>query len=121
MKALTIWQPWASLIIIGAKPREFRPRSFLRYIGPPKVGERIAIHSAMRPIRRDEVVQLKVDLGMRRMGTTASAARRRGRIRCAVRIPCHPQKLPAKRARFPARLPAHAAQGIYLKHLRQLA
>lgn len=24
MKALTIWQPWASLIMIGAKPYEFR-------------------------------------------------------------------------------------------------
>jgi len=24
MKALTIWQPWASLIMIGAKPFEFR-------------------------------------------------------------------------------------------------
>jgi hypothetical protein len=24
MKALTIWQPWASLIMIGAKPVEFR-------------------------------------------------------------------------------------------------
>lgn len=24
MKALTIWQPWASLIMIGAKPHEFR-------------------------------------------------------------------------------------------------
>jgi hypothetical protein len=26
MKALTIWQPWASLIMIGAKPYEFRER-----------------------------------------------------------------------------------------------
>ena len=25
MKGLTIWQPWASLIMIGAKPYEFRP------------------------------------------------------------------------------------------------
>jgi hypothetical protein len=24
MKALTIWQPWATLIMIGAKPHEFR-------------------------------------------------------------------------------------------------
>lgn len=24
MKALTVWQPWASLIIMGAKPYEFR-------------------------------------------------------------------------------------------------
>jgi hypothetical protein len=24
MKAITVWQPWASLIAIGAKPYEFR-------------------------------------------------------------------------------------------------
>jgi len=29
IRAITIWQPWASLIIIGAKPYEFRTRSFL--------------------------------------------------------------------------------------------
>jgi hypothetical protein len=55
MKALTIWQAWASLIIIGAKPYEFRPRSYFAYIAPPKPGERIAIHAAMRPTRLTEV------------------------------------------------------------------
>jgi hypothetical protein len=51
MKALTIWQPWASLIAIGAKPYEFRgwkpPRSI--------IGQRIAIHAGARPPRRGEV------------------------------------------------------------------
>lgn len=44
MKALTIWQPWASLIIIGAKPFEFRGWR------PPArlIGERIVIHAAAR-------------------------------------------------------------------------
>lgn len=41
MKAFTIWQPWASLIIAGAKPYEFRgwraPRSL--------IGQRIVIHA----------------------------------------------------------------------------
>jgi hypothetical protein len=54
MKALTIWQPWASLIVAGAKPYEFRgwrpPRSI--------IGQRIAIHAGARPIRRDEVLVL---------------------------------------------------------------
>jgi hypothetical protein len=54
MKALTIWQPWASLIIAGAKPYEFRgwppPRSL--------VGHRIAIHAGARAIKADEVRQL---------------------------------------------------------------
>jgi len=44
MKALTIWQPWASLIMAGAKPFEFRgwraPRSM--------IGQRIVIHAAKR-------------------------------------------------------------------------
>jgi hypothetical protein len=54
VKALTIWQPWASLIIAGSKPYEFRgwrpPRSI--------IGQRIAIHAGARSIRRDEVLVL---------------------------------------------------------------
>ncbi|MBX9661895.1 ASCH domain-containing protein [Novosphingobium sp.] len=46
MKALTIWQPWASLIIAGAKPYEFRGWR------PPRalIGQRIVIHAAARKI-----------------------------------------------------------------------
>lgn len=42
MKAISLWQPWASLIAIGAKP--FETRSW----APPKalIGQRIAIHAA---------------------------------------------------------------------------
>lgn len=44
MKALTVCQPWASLIIAGAKPYEFRgwrpPRSI--------IGQRIVIHAAAK-------------------------------------------------------------------------
>jgi ASCH domain. len=54
MKALTIWQPWASLIIAGAKPYEFRgwraPRSL--------IGQRIVIHAAARKIDMEEVGNL---------------------------------------------------------------
>lgn len=54
MKALTIWQPWASLIVAGAKPYEFRgwraPNSI--------VGQRIVIHAAARKIDGREVEQL---------------------------------------------------------------
>jgi len=32
MKAVTVWQSWASLIIIGAKPWEFRSRSYFAYV-----------------------------------------------------------------------------------------
>lgn len=54
MKAITIWQPWASLIVAGAKPYEFRgwkpPRSL--------IGQRIAIHAGARSIKRNEMYWL---------------------------------------------------------------
>lgn len=51
MKALTIWQPWASMIVHGWKPDEFR-----NWPAPPSiVGQRIVIHAAARPIRSGEL------------------------------------------------------------------
>ena len=48
MKALTIWQPWASLIAAGVKVNETRSWT------PPYalIGETIAIHAAARPVLR---------------------------------------------------------------------
>ena len=58
MKAFTIWQPWASLIAIGAKPYEFRrwqaPRSL--------IGQRIAIHAGSRKVRPADVRALRMEL-----------------------------------------------------------
>jgi hypothetical protein len=63
--AITVWQPWASLIAIGAKPWEFR-----RYAAPERyVGQRIAIHAGARPMVLDEVRQLRDRL--HRPGRTA--------------------------------------------------
>lgn len=58
MKALTIWQPWASLIMIGAKPYEFRGWK------PPQslIGQRLAIHAGARPIKASEVRTLVMAL-----------------------------------------------------------
>lgn len=58
IKALTIWQPWASLIAIGAKPYEFRGWR------PPVslVGQRLAIHAGARPMKRSEVLALRINL-----------------------------------------------------------
>lgn len=58
MKALTIWQPWATLIMIGAKPYEFRSWK------PPVslVGQRLAIHAGARPIKASEVRSLVMAL-----------------------------------------------------------
>lgn len=48
MKALTLWQPWASLIAVGAKRHETRS-----WPAPATIlGERIAIHAAVRPVDR---------------------------------------------------------------------
>jgi hypothetical protein len=58
MRAFTIWQPWASLVVIGAKPNEFRKRPYHEYIDPPAPGERIAIHAGKRRVRLVEVLRL---------------------------------------------------------------
>lgn len=51
MKALTIWQPWASLIIVGAKPYEFRKHR----AGQATIGQRIVIHAGKMSVDREEV------------------------------------------------------------------
>lgn len=56
--AITIWQPWATLITEGAKPYEFRswaPSSRM-------VGTRIAIHAGARPVRKEEIRDLLAKL-----------------------------------------------------------
>lgn len=64
--ALTIWEPWASLIIAGAKPYEFRgwaaPRAYH--------GRRIAIHAGARPVRKAEVADLILRLSGPQAWTT---------------------------------------------------
>lgn len=67
MKALTIWQPWASLIMAGAKPYEFRGWPAPRALR----GARIAIHAGARPVRRAEIADLIVRLRSAEAWTTA--------------------------------------------------
>ena len=54
VKCITVWQPWASLIAIGAKPYEFRtwraPKSL--------IGKRIAIQAGARKPRKSEIKDL---------------------------------------------------------------
>lgn len=54
MKALTYWQPWASLVVLGAKPWEFRGWR------PPAriIGERIVVHASAKKVDHREVDQL---------------------------------------------------------------
>lgn len=44
MKAISLWQPWATLIVIGAK--QYETRSWKPY--PAMIGRRIAIHAAKK-------------------------------------------------------------------------
>ncbi len=58
MKALTVWQPWASLIAEGCKPFEFRG-----YAPPVSIiGTRIAIHAGKRAARKAEIAELLLAL-----------------------------------------------------------
>lgn len=74
MKALTIWQPWASLILVGAKPFEFRGWQPPRWL----VGQRLAIHAGARPVRPKEVraliLGLKGGFGLERPALIAEPA-----------------------------------------------
>jgi ASCH domain len=54
VKALTVWQPWATLIMIGAKPYEFRRWDY-RTRQPGLENQRIWIHAGSRPIRLVEI------------------------------------------------------------------
>ncbi|WP_430912866.1 hypothetical protein [Methylobacterium sp. sgz302541] len=56
--ALTIWQPWATLIMAGAKPHEFRGWAAPRHVR----GRRIAIHAGARPVRLSELRALRLQL-----------------------------------------------------------
>jgi hypothetical protein len=67
MLALTVWQPWASLILIGAKPYEFRSWPAPRAAR----GKRIAIHAGARKVSRNEVNELIIRLSGRDAWTTA--------------------------------------------------
>ena len=54
MKALTLWQPWATLVAEGVKPFEFRRWPAPRWI----IGQRIGIHAGARPVKRGEIDDL---------------------------------------------------------------
>jgi hypothetical protein len=54
LKALTVWQPWASLIVLGAKPYEFRGWRFPQSM----LDKRIVIHAAARRMKPAEVWEI---------------------------------------------------------------
>ncbi|MER9662329.1 hypothetical protein [Mesorhizobium sp. M0159] len=67
MKALTIWQPWATLIMAGVKPYEFRGWPAPRALR----STRIAIHAGARPVRKSELADLILRLRSAESWSTA--------------------------------------------------
>jgi hypothetical protein len=57
MKAIVLYQPWATLVAIGAKPIEFRNRDYRARDGI-KVGQRVAVAAGARPVKQLEVEDL---------------------------------------------------------------
>jgi hypothetical protein len=64
MKCLTVWQPWASMIVLGIKPYEFRGWAAPKWVQ----GQRIGIHAGARLTRRTEVDELLDGLRMEKAG-----------------------------------------------------
>ena len=56
--AITLYQPWASLVSIGAKPFEFRG-----WPAPARlIGKRVGIHAGARAMKRNELLGLNEKL-----------------------------------------------------------
>lgn len=54
LRAITIWQPWASLIMLGFKTYEFRPWAAYRQF----IGQRIVIHAGARKPNDDAIMEI---------------------------------------------------------------
>ena len=75
-KALTIWQPWASLVIIGAKPYEFRRWNFADKPHLAKlIGQRVVIHAGARRPRLSELADALVRIDEGESALDAALAR----------------------------------------------
>lgn len=108
MLALTVWQPWASLIVEELKPYEFRG-----WVPPKSVCDsRIAIHAGARPVRRAEVVDLIVRLRSEDAWTTCL---RPGALDFLERVSLAPGKLFLSAVLGTAMLgqPLHASQIVH--------
>lgn len=93
MKAISLWQPWATLITIGAKRFETRHWA-TSYRGT------LAIHAAKRPARRDElnpvITQALFDCGFHRLDELPY-----GCIVCTVNlVDCEPTAQVVRRTFF---------------------
>lgn len=77
IKAIVLWQPWASLIMIGAKPLEFRSWSYVERGVGVRPMDRIGVSAAKRPVKIAEVDDLlrRLDDPLCTTGLDAAKAR----------------------------------------------
>lgn len=88
MKALTLWQPWATLVAEGVKPFEFR-----RWPAPKWVwDQRIAIHAGARPVKRAEIDELLAGLRLEQGCGTALVVE--PAVELLLRIQADPKCIP---------------------------
>ena len=88
LPAITLWDPWATLVAAGAKLYEFR-----RWPAPPRLwGKRIAIHAGARPVRRAEVDQLLASLRLE--GGWGTALHAEPAIEILLKVQANPKCLP---------------------------
>lgn len=94
MKAFTLYQPWASLVVAGAKPFEFRGWSPRERGGKyaELIGQRIVIHAASRPMRADEIREIVDNLQFG--GANAAATCLRAEIALELLMPLYHLKKP---------------------------
>jgi len=88
LPAITLWQPWATLVAEGLKPFEFR-----KWPAPARyVHRRIAIHAGARPTRKEEVRELLLRLHSLSFRETGLA--REGSIKLLESVLSSPARLP---------------------------
>lgn len=115
MFAITIWQPWASLIAAGAKPYEWRGWEAPRRL----IGQRIAIHAGARKVRREEIAELLLDI--RHEGSAGTS------LDVAIAVPLlerwhvSPGALPLSSVVCTAVLGQPVAAAAYARQTRQVA
>jgi hypothetical protein len=108
LPALTLWEPWATLVAEGVKPFEFR-----RWIAPKRLwGQRIAIHAGARPVKVKEVEDLLTSLRLEKgWGTALNVEPATGLL---LRIQANPKALSLSHVLATATLsrPVPAAEAV---------
>lgn len=77
IKAIVLYEPWASLIMCGAKPWEFRSWSYVERGVGVRPDDRVGVHASKRPIRVAEVTDLLHRLDDETVSTGLIAAKAR--------------------------------------------